>query len=520
MSHAALRQRLMTALCCSVALGTTLLPAASAHATATGAGAAATDYPPATSYPAHPGNYTEANRPASDPINKIVIHVTQEYFWDTIDIFQDPGSNVSAHYLVRSSDGAVAQTVREEDIAYHAANYAYNATSIGIEHEGFVNDPSYFTDAMYRSSAQLAAYLVEKYEIPINRNHIVGHSEVPGATHTDPGPYWDWDRYLSLIRQHVDGHIEVFAQGSAGQLRTQRYAARSGWQDATLGGSLASAPSSIISGDDGSKHVFARGADDRLLHWWYDQGWRREVLAGSITSTPAVAVSPVTGELHVFARSADGQLSHWIQSGGGWIYERLPGPVTSAPAVDESPQGSTLHVFARGSDQRLGHWIYTGDGWLHEQLAGPVTSAPAVEASPLSDTLHIFARGSGNQLGHWLYTGDGWFHEQLAGPVTSAPDVAISPATGTQHVFASGNDQRLGHWYYTAGQGWSHEQLGGSAVSAPSVTASPLSGTLHIFARSAENQLSHWLWTGDGWFNEQLSGPVTSAPSAVTRYGN
>jgi hypothetical protein len=35
--------------------------------------------------------------------------------------------------------------------------------------------------------------------IPVDRSHIIGHSEVPGATHTDPGDGWDWDLYMDLI---------------------------------------------------------------------------------------------------------------------------------------------------------------------------------------------------------------------------------------------------------------------------------------------------------------------------------
>ncbi len=163
---------------------------------------ASLDYPSATYYPAAPSNYSAANRPTSDPINKIVIHVTQETYEDTIAIFQDPSSNVSAHYTVRSADGAVAQSVREEDIAWHAGNWNYNVTSIGIEHEGWVSEPSWFTEEMYRSSAQLAAYLAGKYNIPIDREHIIGHNEVPGADHTDPGQYWDWDRYMNLVREY------------------------------------------------------------------------------------------------------------------------------------------------------------------------------------------------------------------------------------------------------------------------------------------------------------------------------
>jgi N-acetyl-anhydromuramyl-L-alanine amidase AmpD len=91
--------------------------------------------------------------------------------------------------------------VREADVAYHAGNREWNERSIGIEHEGYVDDPDrWFTDTAYRASAQLAADISTRYDIPIDREHIVGHHEVPGATHTDPGPYWDWDRYLDLVR--------------------------------------------------------------------------------------------------------------------------------------------------------------------------------------------------------------------------------------------------------------------------------------------------------------------------------
>ena len=43
-------------------------------------------------------------------------------------------------------------------------------TSIGIEHEGFVDNPAWFTDAMYRSSAALTRYLCDKYGIPKDRS--------------------------------------------------------------------------------------------------------------------------------------------------------------------------------------------------------------------------------------------------------------------------------------------------------------------------------------------------------------
>ncbi|CAM5259886.1 hypothetical protein SBADM41S_08153 [Streptomyces badius] len=41
---------------------------------------------------------------------------------------------VSAHYVIRSSDGEVTQTVRDKATAWHARSA--NASSVGIEHEG------------------------------------------------------------------------------------------------------------------------------------------------------------------------------------------------------------------------------------------------------------------------------------------------------------------------------------------------------------------------------------------------
>ena len=161
----------------------------------------AMDYGPALWAPANSGNYTVANRESTHPINYVVIHTTQGSYSGTISWFQNPASNVSAHYVIRSSDGQVTQMVREKDIAFHAGNWTYNTQSVGIEHEGFVNNPSWYTDAMYRASAALTRNICLKYGIPMTRSRIIAHSEVPGATHTDPGPNWNWTFYMQLVTQ-------------------------------------------------------------------------------------------------------------------------------------------------------------------------------------------------------------------------------------------------------------------------------------------------------------------------------
>ena len=161
--------------------------------------ARSSDHPPAVWAPAHKDNFEVANREKSGPIDFVVIHVTQGSYAGTIAWFKNPESEVSAHYTFRSADGAVTQSVREKDIGWHAANKDYNARSIGIEHEGFIDNPAWFTDAMYRSSAALTRILTRKYGIVRDRKHIIGHGEVPTADHTDPGPYWNWTYYLELV---------------------------------------------------------------------------------------------------------------------------------------------------------------------------------------------------------------------------------------------------------------------------------------------------------------------------------
>ncbi|MGC5396353.1 N-acetylmuramoyl-L-alanine amidase [Streptomyces sp. DT20] len=173
----------------------TLLPA-SARATAA---AGSTDYPSAHWVPASTSNYTVSTRPSAYPVQYVVIHVTQETFSDAVAIFQNPAKQVSAHYVVRSVDGYIDQCVREQNIAWHAGNWDYNTRSIGIEHEGYVDQPEYFTDAMYEKSALLTASVCDRYGIPKDRAHILGHVQVPGTDHTDPGPNWDWVRYIRLV---------------------------------------------------------------------------------------------------------------------------------------------------------------------------------------------------------------------------------------------------------------------------------------------------------------------------------
>jgi hypothetical protein len=160
-----------------------------------------------SSDPADFGNYDPANRPKDMDVKYIVIHDTEGSYNSAINHFLDTSSYVSANYVVRSSDGAVTEMVRPSDVSWAAGNWYMNMHAINIEHEGFANDGAgWYTETMYKTSAKLVRYLAKRYNIPMDRQHIIGHDEVSqiaagsvANSHWDPGAYWDWNHYMNLI---------------------------------------------------------------------------------------------------------------------------------------------------------------------------------------------------------------------------------------------------------------------------------------------------------------------------------
>jgi len=154
------------------------------------------------------GNYDIANRPDDGmDIRYIVIHDTDATYDLTLKIFQNPANLAAAHYVVRSSDGHVVKMISPKHVAWHAGNWFYNMHSIGIEHIGFAGEGyAWYSEEMYQASAKLVRFLAKRYNIPLDRAHIFGHEEVPGGSqarqrsmHWDPGPYWNWERYMQLL---------------------------------------------------------------------------------------------------------------------------------------------------------------------------------------------------------------------------------------------------------------------------------------------------------------------------------
>jgi hypothetical protein len=170
-----------------------------------------TDYPSAyncivpTSYAGV--TYDTASRPADLPVLAITIHDTEENLADTIATFWNESNGVSVHYVV-DTDGSVYQCLNEKNVAFQNGNFWYNQRTIGIEHVGVdATGYQWYNAAEYLGSAKLVAYLLTKYGIPLDHEHVMSHGTTPAPTlgtspnHVDPGPYWLWDYYLGLINQ-------------------------------------------------------------------------------------------------------------------------------------------------------------------------------------------------------------------------------------------------------------------------------------------------------------------------------
>lgn len=106
-----------------------------------------------------------------------------------------PEGRVSSHFFIRR-DGQLIQFVSVLQRAWHAGVSRWqgrercNDFSVGIELEGSDNVP--FTDAQYAALHELTIALREA--LPIQG--IAGHSHIAPGRKTDPGPCFDWQRYL------------------------------------------------------------------------------------------------------------------------------------------------------------------------------------------------------------------------------------------------------------------------------------------------------------------------------------
>jgi hypothetical protein len=184
------------------------------------------DFAPAFWNPAATCNFSSRN---GTNISAVTIHTIQGTYAGAISWAQNCNASVSYHYVVRSSDGQITQMVDETDKAWHVGSE--NPYTIGIEHEGYVSDPSWYSDPMYEQSAALCRDIITSgYGILGLRTYfgassaqiqtlggcikIKGHQHYPNQTHTDPGINWNWEKYYQLINNQPTVINVISASGT------------------------------------------------------------------------------------------------------------------------------------------------------------------------------------------------------------------------------------------------------------------------------------------------------------------
>ena len=162
-------------------------------------------------------NFNE--RPCNTQISLIVTHSIslppkkyntnhiEKFFLNDLDFSLDEfyktikNVKVSSHILIKRT-GEIIQFVPFNKRAWHAGESSYNGVdncndySIGIELEG--SDDDAFEDIQYENLSLLTSVLMQEYT-GINKNNIIGHSDIAPGRKTDPGNLFDWDRYLKYV---------------------------------------------------------------------------------------------------------------------------------------------------------------------------------------------------------------------------------------------------------------------------------------------------------------------------------
>ncbi|MES2775355.1 MAG: family 10 glycosylhydrolase [Bacteroidota bacterium] len=168
-------------------------------------GTTAVDYPNAIAgFSTCPTNY--GTRPVGAAINFYFVHyIALGTYQGTLSWFSNCASGVSAHYVVRNSDGQITQVVAEADRAFSQGVSLYNNEGIGTEHEVLVaNLTMWDSKPMLAAAGSLAADVCNRHSIPkvrrvVNGDRgIYGHSDVRATDCPNMTPE-RWDTLMNRI---------------------------------------------------------------------------------------------------------------------------------------------------------------------------------------------------------------------------------------------------------------------------------------------------------------------------------
>jgi N-acetylmuramoyl-L-alanine amidase len=305
------------------------------------------------------GNYDLSDRPHNEKIDYIVIHATEGSYQTALNLVQDP-TYLGWHYTIRSSDGHVAQHIQTKNVGWHAGNWDVNSRSVGIEHEGYsAAQGAWYTEAMYQASAKLVRYLALRLGIPLDRQHILGHDNVPGITtaniagmHWDPGPYWDWSHYFTLLK----APFKTLGNANSGLVQIDPdFATNKPAYTGCTGKSTNPCPLS------GSSEVILHNAPSATAPLLNDRGLRSNGTPETMVVSDMGARASA-GQVYAIADQQGDWTAIWYLGQKGWFYNPASNPVTHSTvgfvAVPKAGK-ATIPVYGRAYPEAA---AYAGTG--------------------------------------------------------------------------------------------------------------------------------------------------------------
>lgn len=268
-----------------------------------------------------------------------------------------------------------------------------------------------------------------------------------------------------IFARGTNGHLlHTFWDGASGTWAQDDWTAKAAGQGSPQL-DIASDPAGFVYGNE--QHVFARGTDGLLHHWWWSPGdglVHADTWNASFTGNPAAYVWGSTQ--NVVVRGTNGALQHWWWQPGD---TNRPQHVSrgGSLAADASPSAlgwaeAEQNIFARGTDGHLYRWSYDpAGGQAFQAVDLTAATSLSIAGNPASFTYgnqrHVIFRNGGN--GHLMqikfspgsaYVQTDW--------TTAAGGTAVNPAAdpsamlyqnSEHHVFALDSTGATHHWWQT-----------------------------------------------------------------------
>lgn len=134
----------------------------------------------------------------------LVVHCTDGYWPSDRDWLRNPASQVSSHFVV-SPAGEVHQLVSTDNGSWHGGRVDKPTAILKKKPDGTYVNPNYYSigievslkppavmpEAQKKALLELLKEMGAKYNIPLDRQHIIGHKEIyslktcPGTINVD-----------------------------------------------------------------------------------------------------------------------------------------------------------------------------------------------------------------------------------------------------------------------------------------------------------------------------------------------